>query len=113
MSRHQKVSARVINSPSHRGLVQSPLRLLHLEDDPIDADLIVATLTEGGIHCEATRVETRDAFVTALHDEETDMILADYSLPGFDGISALALARKIRPDTPFLFVSATLGEELA
>ena len=93
--------------------MQTPLRLLHLEDDPIDADLILATLTEGGIPCEATRVETRDAFVTALHDGETDLILADYSLPGFDGISALALARKILPDTPFLFVSATLGEELA
>lgn len=91
----------------------TPLRLLHLEDNPVDADLIIATLTEGGIPCESRLVEGRDAFVTALKEGQIDMILADYSLPGFDGISALALARKLRPDIPFIFVSATLGEELA
>ncbi len=90
-----------------------PLRLLHLEDNPVDADLILATLAEGGIACEATRVEGRDAFVAALKEGRFDMILADYSLPGFDGITALSLARSITPDTPFLFVSGTLGEELA
>ncbi len=91
----------------------TPLRLLHLEDNPVDADLIVETLTEGGIPCEARRVEGRDAFVAALKEGQIDMILADYSLPGFDGISALALARKLSPDVPFIFVSGTLGEELA
>jgi two-component system, cell cycle sensor histidine kinase and response regulator CckA len=93
--------------------VTTPLRLLYLEDNPTDADLIVATLTEGGISCEAQRVDTRAAFIAALKAGEIDMILADYSLPGFDGISALTLARAMRPDLPFLFVSATLGEELA
>jgi two-component system, cell cycle sensor histidine kinase and response regulator CckA len=92
--------------------VITPLRLLYLEDNPLDADLIVETLTTGGIPCQAQRVETRDAFVGALKGQ-IDMIFADYSLPGFDGISALALARKLRPEIPFLFVSATLGEELA
>ena len=91
----------------------SPLRLLYLEDNPTDADLIVATLTEGGISCEAQRVDTREAFIAALKAGQVDMILADYSLPGFDGITALTLARTLRPDLPFLFVSATLGEELA
>ncbi len=90
-----------------------PLRLLYLEDNPTDADLIVATLTEGGVSCEAQRVDTREAFIAALRTGQIDMILADYSLPGFDGISALTLARTMRPDLPFLFVSATLGEELA
>jgi two-component system, cell cycle sensor histidine kinase and response regulator CckA len=93
--------------------VETPLRILQLEDDPVDAQLIIATLTEGGIPCEAVRVDVRDPFVAALKEGQIDMILADYSLPGFDGISALALARKICPETPFLFVSATLGEELA
>ncbi len=93
--------------------MESPLRILQLEDDPVDAQLIIATLTEGGIPCEAVRVDVRDPFVAALKEGQIDMILADYSLPGFDGISALALARKICPETPFLFVSATLGEELA
>jgi len=93
--------------------VATPLRLLHLEDDPLDADLIVATLTEGGILCEARRVDRRDTFVAALREGQVDMILADYSLPGFDGISALSLARQLAPDVPFIFVSGTLGEELA
>jgi signal transduction histidine kinase len=93
--------------------VTTPLRLLHLEDNPIDADLIVATLTEGGIPCAPQRVESRDVFVGALKAGGIDMILADYSLPGFDGVSALELARKLCPDIPFIFVSATLGEELA
>ena len=89
------------------------LRLLLLEDNPSDADLIVATLTEEGIHCAPRRVESRDNFLAALKEGQIDMILADYSLPGFDGISALELARNLRPDIPFIFVSATLGEELA
>jgi two-component system, cell cycle sensor histidine kinase and response regulator CckA len=93
--------------------VATPLRILQLEDNPVDADLIVATLTEVGIACEATRVESRDAFVDALKAGGIDIILADYSLPGFDGVTALALARQICPDIPFIFVSATLGEELA
>ncbi len=89
------------------------LRFLCLEDNPVDADLIMATLTESGIACEARRVDTREAFVAALREGEIDIILADYSLPGFDGITALTLARKMRPDVPFIFVSGTLGEELA
>jgi signal transduction histidine kinase len=93
--------------------VTTPLRLVLLEDNPSDADLIVATLTEEGIPCAPRRVESRDTFLAALKEGEVDLILADYSLPGFDGISALELARKLRPDIPFIFVSATLGEELA
>ncbi len=91
----------------------TPLKILQLEDNPLDADLIVATLTEGGISCVSRRVDSRDAFIAALKEGQTDMILADYSLPGFDGIGALELARTLAPDIPFIFVSATLGEELA
>ncbi|MBI3357239.1 MAG: response regulator [Nitrospirae bacterium] len=91
----------------------TPLRLLQLEDNPTDADLLVAMLTEGGVPCAPRRIESRDAFVAALKEGQVDMILADYSLPGFDGLTALKLARKLAPDIPFIFVSATLGEELA
>ena len=91
----------------------TPLRLLHLEDNPTDSDLIVTMLTEGGIPCVPRRVEHRDAFIAALKEGQIDLILADYSLPGFDGITALELARKLAPHVPFIFVSATLGEELA
>ena len=89
------------------------LRLLQLEDDPVDAELILSTLNEGGIPCESRRVDRRETFITALKEHPFDLILADYSLPGFDGITALALARQLRPDVPFIFVSGTLGEELA
>lgn len=91
----------------------TPLRLLLLEDNATDADLIVTLLTEGGIACTARRVESRDGFVTALKEGQVDMILADYSLPGFDGVTALEMARKLTPEIPFIFVSGTLGEELA
>lgn len=89
------------------------LRLLHLEDNPTDSDLILAMLTEAGIDCTAQRVETRDAFIAALKHGQVDMVLADYSLPGFDGSAALELSQQLAPDIPFLFVSGTLGEELA
>jgi two-component system, cell cycle sensor histidine kinase and response regulator CckA len=93
--------------------VKTPLRLLHLEDDPVDADLITTTLMEGNIPCRPQRVDTRQAFVGALKEGRIDLILADYSIPGFDGMTALTLARRHCPDVPFLFVSATIGEELA
>jgi signal transduction histidine kinase len=93
--------------------VTTPLRLLHLEDNPVDADLIVETLQQADIPCESRRVDRRETFVAALKEGEFDMILADYSLPDFDGIVALGLARRFSPEVPFIFVSATLGEELA
>ncbi len=93
--------------------MKTPLRLLHLEDDPIDGELIVTTLIEGGIPCQSQLVDTRQAFVAALKEGRMDVILADYSVPGFDGMTALTLARQHCPDVPFLFVSATIGEELA
>jgi len=93
--------------------VNQPLRLLHLEDNPVDAELVMATLTESGLSCAAQRVDTRSAFLAALKAGAIDLILADYSLPGFDGISALALARQHATEVPFLFVSALIGEELA
>jgi signal transduction histidine kinase len=93
--------------------VKTPLRLLHLEDDPVDAELITTTLIEGGIPCQSQLVDTRQSFVAALKEGRMDLILADYSIPGFDGMTALILAKQHSPDVPFLFVSATIGEELA
>ena len=93
--------------------MKTPLRLLQLEDNPVDAELITATLIEGGIPCQSQLVDTRQAFLAALKAGRIDLILADYSIPGFDGMAALALARQHCPEVPFLFVSATIGEELA
>lgn len=89
------------------------LRVLHLEDSVPDAELIKATLEEDGVPSAPIRVDTRDEYLAALDRGGFDVILADYSLPGFDGISALTLAKERCPELPFIFVSATLGEELA
>ncbi len=89
------------------------LRILMLEDSLLDAELIQMHLTDGGIDGELVRVDTRPDFLTALEKDSFDLILADYSLPAFDGVSALELAQATCPEVPFIFVSATLGEELA
>ena len=85
---------------------------LHLEDDPADAALIEAILTNEGLQCAIERVSTRVEFVRAL-ERDHDLILADFALPGFGGIAAQGLARERRPEVPFVFVSGSMGEELA
>ncbi len=89
------------------------LRILDLEDDPVDTELLQANLMAGGIYCEMTRVQTRADFEAALENGEFDLVLSDYSLPSFDGLSALELAKKIRPQVPFILVSGAIGEERA
>jgi PAS domain S-box-containing protein len=93
--------------------MRSPLRILSLEDDPHDAELIHDLLETEGIVSHVTRVETQSAFVASLEAGGIDLILADYTLPSFDGLSALKLAKTACPDIPFIFVSGTLGEEVA
>jgi two-component system cell cycle sensor histidine kinase/response regulator CckA len=93
--------------------MKSPLRILHLEDNPNDAALVQSALAAEGINCAATCVRDRDDFVAALEDGGIDLILSDFSLPAFDGLSALATARAGWPDLPVILVSGTLGEELA
>ena len=91
----------------------SGLRILLLEDSLLDAELIHALLNEGGIACEQVHVKTQAEFQTALEQDGFDLILSDYSLPGFDGITALEIAQHHCPDIPFIFVTATMGEEVA
>jgi PAS domain S-box-containing protein len=93
--------------------MRHPLRILSVEDDPKDAELIQDLLATEDIACEVTRVDTQAALLASLEQGGIDLILADYSLPSFDGISALKLAMKACPDVPFIFVSGTLGEEVA
>ena len=89
------------------------LRMLLLEDSPRDAELIHACLAQGGINCVLRRVHSRGEFETALSEDCPDLILSDSSLPGFDGLAALKIARGSCPDVPFLFVSGAIGEERA
>ncbi|MEN9934055.1 MAG: hypothetical protein RLZZ387_634, partial [Chloroflexota bacterium] len=91
----------------------SQLRILVLEDEPLDAELAVATLEAAGYSVVWERVADRESFLGRLDQPRYDLILADYSLPAFDGVSALRLARERALDIPFILVSGTLGEEVA
>jgi PAS domain S-box-containing protein len=93
--------------------MQSPLRILHLEDDAKDAELLQAMLEAEGIVSHVTRVDSQADFLASLEQSGFDLIFADYSLPSFDGLSALRIALEKSPDVPFIFVSGTLGEEVA
>jgi PAS domain S-box-containing protein len=93
--------------------VTEPLRILLLEDNPVDAELNQHVLRKAGIEFHARRVERRDEFITALEEFCPDLVLADFCLPGFDGLQALALCRQRWPYLPFIIVSGALGEEAA
>ncbi len=89
------------------------LKLLILEDSPYDAEIEIEILEEMGYTCHWKRVETRAEFLAHLDAPDYDLILADYSLPAFDGLTALKLYRERRLELPFIFVSGELGEEIA
>ena len=92
---------------------RAPIRILLIEDSDLDVELITAALDGAGLACRIDRVMTRDAFAAAVSEPCHDLILADYVLPTFDGLSALEHARAHCPDIPFVFVSGTLGEDVA
>ncbi|MET0087892.1 MAG: response regulator [Sedimenticola sp.] len=92
--------------------MSSKLRILMLEDSPTDAEMNQRTLRKAGLTFEALRVEDEPQFLAALDEYAPDIILADYNLPSFDGIKALAEVRR-RDNLPFIFVTGAMGEELA
>ena len=89
------------------------VRVLHLEDDPKDAELVESALSEDELDCDITRVATEAHFREELQRGGYDLILADYSLPSYDGMAALVLTRSMTADIPFILLSGTLGEERA
>lgn len=89
------------------------LKILSLEDSARDFELIKELLIDAGYCLSITWVETEDAFVASLRDQTWDLILADFKLPGFDAFGALRLRNEICPDTPFICVSGSIGEETA
>ncbi|MEK6743449.1 MAG: response regulator [Nitrospirota bacterium] len=93
--------------------MEQKLRILHLEDSRNDAELIRENLADEGIDCDIALVDTREGFVAAIERGGFDLILADYKLPLFDGLSALAIRQEQCPDVPFVFVSGQIGEERA
>ena len=89
------------------------LRILLLEDNAPHAELVEHFLRDSGLRFQITRVETRDAFIEQIEHHQPDMILSDYALPSFDGYAALAIAKEKVPNIPFIFVTGTMGEEVA
>lgn len=94
-------------------LRQKELHILLLEDNPSHAELVEQVMKEGGIRFSLTRVETREAFQQELETTPPDLILSDYALPSFDGCTALAITKEKKPGIPFIFVTGTMGEEVA
>jgi len=89
------------------------VRIIHLEDNLLDRELVAAMLESNGIDCEMVYAQDRETFQSLLEKEEADLIISDFSLPGYDGGRALELAREMREEVPFIFFSGTLGEEAA
>lgn len=89
------------------------INVLHLEDTPEDSDLIQMTLKREGWKIDYRRVDNEENFLEALRQTNFDIILADYHLPGYNGIEALQVCSEHYPETPFIIVSGTLGEEIA
>jgi two-component system sensor kinase len=89
------------------------IKILLLEDVALDSELAELELKRAGINFSLQRVDTKEKFMYELENLEPDIILADHSLPHFDGVSALELTKSHAPDTPFIFVSGKIGEDFA
>src|SRR5690242_19791658 len=92
---------------------QRPVRILHLEDSLLDRELVAQTLKADNLRCEFVYAKNEPEFAKALAEGEIDLILSDFTLPGYDGMRALQEARCTSPDVPFVFLSGTIGEERA
>ena len=91
--------------------MSNSIRVLVLEDNPIDAELAIAQLTSEGYACKWDHVETRNNFLAHIENNSYDLILADFQLPSFDGLTALKLLRDRDDDLPFILISGRMGEE--
>src|SRR5439155_13746367 len=92
--------------------MKQDIRILVVEDVAADVVMINHALREGGLTFRTKRVESREQFERELDRDPPDVILSDHGLPGFDGFSALAIAKVKCPEVPFVFVTSALGEEL-
>lgn len=89
------------------------LRVLIVEDSLEDAELEAMELRRGGFELAYERVDSRAAMAEKLAKQNWDLVISDYSMPGFNGLEALKVLREIRPEVPFMLISGTIGEEMA
>src|ERR1700722_1951276 len=89
------------------------VRILMVEDEPAEAELSIRYMRRAGIQCICHRVDSELGLRGALRDFKPNIVLSDFTLPSFDGLTALKVAREAAPDLPFIFVSGTIGEERA
>jgi signal transduction histidine kinase len=99
--------------PPLREAAHGTVRILQVEDNPLDAELILGELEADGMAYEVRLAEDEEGFIACLDEFHPDIVLSDLSLPGFSGQRALEILRARSSDIPFIFVSATLGEEAA
>ena len=92
---------------------RGPVKVLLVEDDPVDAELVLLELRRSGLEIDSKVVDEKLALEAALRVFEPDVVLSDFSMPLLDGWTAMKVTRSRRPATPFLFVSGTLGEQRA
>src|SRR5688572_25440058 len=92
--------------------MKKEVNILMLEDDTADVELTRHALSSGGLNFALTPVASREAFLAELDHRTPDLLLLDYSVPAFDGLSALEAARQRAPQIPAIFVTGTLGEEV-
>lgn len=93
--------------------MNQPVRILLIEDDIADAELVKYALNQSGLTYVLERIESREELTRVLQESTPDLILSDYHLPAYDGLAALEHAQQVLPDVPFIFVTGTLGEERA
>src|SRR2546430_10230525 len=96
-----------------QGNMTEPLRILLAEDSESDAELIQRELKRGGLDFQSRRVQTEADFRRELDEFRPHLVISDFSMPQFNGRKALAIARESRGDIPFIFISGTIGENVA
>ena len=94
-------------------MTQRLLRVLHLEDNPADAELVSEQLARSGLAAEVERVDSREAYTQALRDFAPDIVLSDHALAQFDARSALEVMRELRPTAALIVVAGALDENTA
>jgi len=87
------------------------MHILLLEDNPRDRQLLEKALMNEGLVCQITHAKSKKEFQAALEQAKYDLIISDFTLPAYSGTAALAASRELQPDTPFIFVAGTIGEE--